>query len=211
MLPSAFIVIYFQNCVSLGYLQYSLTFFKWLVLHLENILNKQNAFFFQMSTQVVTASEREFKVYINNKAPSWVSWGPALLLTPPLFPTASLSHFPGRPVITHLSALAVIKVVLLHCTYVPHLLYPFICWGTFKLFPCLGCCEQCCYEHKGAHKWTSLWNNRIMDIENRLMVAKGDRVVGGMEWEVGVNRCKLLYTEWINNKVLLYSIENCVQ
>ena len=50
-----------------------------------------------------------------------------------------------------------------------------------------------------------------MDIENRLMVAKGDRVVGGMEWEVGVNRCKLLYTEWINNKVLLYSIENCVQ
>ena len=50
-----------------------------------------------------------------------------------------------------------------------------------------------------------------MDIENRLMVAKGDRVVGGMEWEVEVNRCKLLYTEWINNKVLLYSIENCVQ
>ena len=39
-------VIYFQNCVSLGYLQYSLTFFKWLVLHLENILNKQNEFFF---------------------------------------------------------------------------------------------------------------------------------------------------------------------
>ena len=50
-----------------------------------------------------------------------------------------------------------------------------------------------------------------MDIENRLMVAKGDHVVGGMEWEVGVNRCKLLYTEWINNKVLLYSIENCMQ
>ena len=26
---------------------------------------------------------------------------------------------------------------------------------------------------------------------------------GGMEWEVGVSRCKLLYMEWINNKVLL--------
>ena len=25
-----------------------------------------------------------------------------------------------------------------------------------------------------------------------------------MEWEVGVSRWKLLYTEWINNKVLLY-------
>ena len=50
-----------------------------------------------------------------------------------------------------------------------------------------------------------------MDIENRLMVAKGDHVVGGMEWEVGVNRCKLLYTEWINNKVLLYNTGNYIQ
>ena len=30
----------------------------------------------------------------------------------------------------------------------------------------------------------------------------------GMEWEVEVSRCKLLYREWINNKVLLYSTEN---
>ena len=34
---------------------------------------------------------------------------------------------------------------------------------------------------------------------------------GGMEWEVGVSRCKLLYIEWINNKVLLYSTENYIQ
>ena len=26
---------------------------------------------------------------------------------------------------------------------------------------------------------------------------------GRFEWEVGVSRCRLLYTEWINNKVLL--------
>ena len=25
----------------------------------------------------------------------------------------------------------------------------------------------------------------------------------GMEWESGMSRCKLLYMEWINNKVLL--------
>ena len=31
---------------------------------------------------------------------------------------------------------------------------------------------------------------------------------GGMEWEFGVSRCKLLYIEWINNKVLLYSTGN---
>ena len=43
------------------------------------------------------------------------------------------------------------------------------------------------------------------------MVAKGAGVEGGMEWEFGVSRCKLLYTEWINNKVLLYSTGNYIQ
>ena len=33
---------------------------------------------------------------------------------------------------------------------------------------------------------------------------------GGMEWEVGVGRCELLYTQWIN-KVQLYSTENYIQ
>ena len=37
---------------------------------------------------------------------------------------------------------------------------------------------------------------------------QGGGVWGGMEWEVGVSRCKLLYMEWINNKILLYSTEN---
>ena len=31
---------------------------------------------------------------------------------------------------------------------------------------------------------------------------------GGIGWEFGVRRCKLLYTEWMNNKVLLYSTRN---
>ena len=34
---------------------------------------------------------------------------------------------------------------------------------------------------------------------------------GGMDWEFGVSRCKLLYIGWINNKVLLYSIRNYIQ
>ena len=50
-----------------------------------------------------------------------------------------------------------------------------------------------------------------MDIENRLVVAKGEGVGGGMEWEVGVSRRKLLYREWINNKVLQYSTGNYIQ
>ena len=43
------------------------------------------------------------------------------------------------------------------------------------------------------------------------MVAKGEGVGGGMEWEVGVSRCKRLYMEWINNKVQLYSTGNYIQ
>ena len=37
------------------------------------------------------------------------------------------------------------------------------------------------------------------------------RLGGGMDWEFGVSRCKLLHIEWINNKALLYSTGNCIQ
>ena len=43
------------------------------------------------------------------------------------------------------------------------------------------------------------------------MVAKGEGVEGGVEWEVGVSRCKLSYIEWMNKKILLYSIGNYIQ
>ena len=43
------------------------------------------------------------------------------------------------------------------------------------------------------------------------MVAKGEGSGGGMEWEYGISRCKLLYVEWIDNKVLLYSPGNYIQ
>ena len=36
------------------------------------------------------------------------------------------------------------------CIYIPHLLNPFIYQWTFRLFPCLGYCEQCCNEHRGC-------------------------------------------------------------
>ena len=43
------------------------------------------------------------------------------------------------------------------------------------------------------------------------MVAKGEGGGGGIDWEFGVSRCKLLYIGWINNKVLLYSTGNYIQ
>ena len=43
---------------------------------------------------------------------------------------------------------------------------------------------------------------RYIDIENRPVVAKGDGGGGGIGWEFGISRYKLLYIGWINNKVL---------
>ena len=34
---------------------------------------------------------------------------------------------------------------------------------------------------------------------------------GGMDWEFGISRCKLLSIRWINSKVLLYSTGNYIQ
>ena len=43
------------------------------------------------------------------------------------------------------------------------------------------------------------------------MVAKGEGGGRGMDWKFGVGRCKLLQSEGINNKVLMYSTGNYIQ
>jgi len=50
-----------------------------------------------------------------------------------------------------------------------------------------------------------------MDIENRLVVAKGEGAGGEMEGEVGIGRCELFYRERVNKKVLQHSTENYIQ
>ena len=53
---------------------------------------------------------------------------------------------------------------------------------------------------------------RDSQTEIRLVVVQGEQGWGGVDWEFGVNRCKLLYIEWIDNKVLLYSTgTKCIQ
>ena len=39
----------------------------------------------------------------------------------------------------------------------------------------------------------------------------GREGVEGKDWEFGINKCKLVHTGWINNKVLLYSTGNYIQ
>ena len=60
-------------------------------------------------------------------------------------------------------------------------------------------------ESEARRERTHLWNgHRTTEIGIRLAVTKGKQA-GETEWEAGVRRCKLLYTGWINNQVLLYS------
>ena len=44
------------------------------------------------------------------------------------------------------------------------------------------------------------------EIENRLMVAKGEAGKGRIDWKFRIIRGKLVCIEYLNNKVLLYSI-----
>ena len=44
-----------------------------------------------------------------------------------------------------------------------------------------------------------------------LCLPRGMGAGGGMDGEFGISRCKLLYIEWINEKVLLYSTTHYIQ
>ena len=50
-----------------------------------------------------------------------------------------------------------------------------------------------------------------MQLEIIILTEKRETVEGGIEWEAGVSRCKLLYTKWMNSKVPLYSTANYIQ
>ena len=47
------------------------------------------------------------------------------------------------------------KASILHCIYVSHLLYPFICWRTLWLLPCLSFCKYCCWEYRGTWSFSN--------------------------------------------------------
>lgn len=48
-------------------------------------------------------------------------------------------------------------------------------------------------------------------MENRRVIAKGERGGCGRDWAFGVSRCKLGHLEWIGHEVLLYSAGNLIQ
>ena len=73
-------------------------------------------------------------------------------------------------------------------------------------------------KEKDKHDITYMWNLKydtnelIYETETDsqtqktdLWLPKGRRREGGMDWEFGISRYKLLYIEWVNHKVLLHS------
>ena len=53
-----------------------------------------------------------------------------------------------------------------------------------------------------------IWNHRHREQTDG---CKEEEVKGGVDWEAGVSRYKILHTEWISNKNLHYSTENYIQ
>ena len=70
--------------------------------------------------------------------------------------------------------------------------------------------------HMTSYMWTlkhgtnePIYKTEI-NLENRLVVAKGEGEGSEKWWEFGV-RCKLLHLEWMGHKVLLHSTGNYIQ
>ena len=67
-------------------------------------------------------------------------------------------------------------------------------------------------ESKIWYKWTYLTKQKQTHRHREQTCGcQGGGWWGGMDWEFGISRCKLLYIGWINSKVLLYSTGNYVQ
>ena len=61
---------------------------------------------------------------------------------------------------------------------------------------------------KKSSKGTYLQNGNILtDTENKLIITIRRRGGRGINYEVGINRCTLLYIKYINNKDLMYKAE----
>ena len=79
--------------------------------------------------------------------------------------------------------------------------------------------EEDKYHRNHLHVESKMWSNEpIYKTETDshtqrtdLWLPGGGRAGSEIDWEFGVDGCKLLRLEWISNEVLLYSIGNYIQ
>ena len=55
------------------------------------------------------------------------------------------------------------------------------------------------------------YRNSLRDLENELMVTRGEGWEGGIVREFGIDMYTLLYLKWITDKDLLYTTGNSAQ
>ena len=76
-------------------------------------------------------------------------------------------------------------------------------------------------ERQTPYDITYIWNliyGTDKPFHRQVTHGLGEQICGGqgrgggsgMDWEFGVNRCKLLHLEWVSNEILLYSKENYI-
>ena len=69
-------------------------------------------------------------------------------------------------------------------TYILHLLYPFLCWWTFRLLPSLGYCKQCCCtfsDHVFLQIYAQEWGCKEPNLLLKLFV-RSCRVLRRDQW-----------------------------
>ena len=82
--------------------------------------------------------------------------------------------------------------------------------------------KQCHLQQHGWNQRLSYWNliygtnepfhrKETHGLGEQTCDCQGGGGGSGMDWESGVNRCKLLYLDWISNEILMYSTGNCIQ
>ena len=111
-----------------------------------------------------------------------------------------------------------LKPILINITLLPYLCYKYtmtfqscqaLIFRSLKFIMKNACSYQYLTQVSMAlslsEKKKKFRKNRLTNIDDRLVVAKGEGGGRGMYLEFEVSRCKLLHLEWINNKVLLHS------